>query len=135
MAKKPQSYNELKEVWYKKLADEGFEDLETDEDRLKKYLQTIFSRKNVTEQGGGWQAKAAYYQMADRFLAEHDFITELEKTIWEYHANAISLRDISETLRKAGVEAMSRQSVWLIVRRLEAIMKSRYLVGYISDEQ
>lgn len=135
MAKKPQSLSELKEIWYKKLADSGFEDLEADETRMKKYLQTIFNRKAVTEQHGGWQAKAAYYQMADRFLVEHTFDSELEKTIWEYHSNAMTMRLIAETLKKAKITSTSYQTVWLIIRRLENIMKSRYLVGYAADEQ
>ena len=81
MAKKPQSLNELKQHWYQILKDSGFEDLEADETRMKKYLQTIFNRKSVSEQYGGWQAKAAYYQMCERFLAEYEFATELEKAI------------------------------------------------------
>lgn len=135
MAKKPQSLNELKKIWYKKLEESGFEDLEADETRMKKSLQTIFNRKSVTEQYGGWQAKAAYYQMCDRFLLEHPFTTELEKAIWEYHTNAISFRDIAETLKKANILPASRQSVFRVVHRLETIMKARYLFGYESDEQ
>lgn len=133
MAKKPQSYLELKKIWYKKLADSGFSDLEADEHRMKKSLSTIFQQLTVRE--GGWQAKAAYYQMADRFLLEFEFATELEKTIWEYHANAISIRDIATTLNKAKITKTNRQAIWLILRRLENIMKSKYLVGYESDEQ
>lgn len=135
MAKKPKTYKELKKVWYQKLAKEGFEDIESDESHLKRWSSDVFNRKVVTEQYGGWQAKAAYYNMAEQLLQEHEFTTEREKTIWEYHTNGISIRDIVEILRKARVKKMSRQAVWLILHRLEDIMKSRYLAGYTSNEQ
>lgn len=135
MAKKPQTLSELKTIWYKKLKDEGFEDAEPDEHSLKLYHQTIFRRKSVDTHHGGWQAKAAYYQMADQFLVEHEFSSELEKIIWEYHANAVTVRGIADTLNKVRADKTNRQAVWRVVRRLETIMKSRYLVGYMQDEQ
>lgn len=132
-SKKAKSYEELKKIWYTKLKKSGFEDAESDENHLKTWSSNKFAAKALV-QNGGWQAKAAYYQMAERFLAEFKFETRLERQIWEYHTNAISIRDIAETLNKTKVINTNRQAVWLVIRRLEDIMKSLYLVGYKADE-
>lgn len=134
MSKRPKTYEQLRDQWYAKLKKKGFDDIEDTQGRLKKWSSDVFGKKALV-QNGGWQAKAAYYQMAERFLNEYEFATELEKTIWEYHTNAVSVRDIAETLNKAKVTKTNRQAVWLVVHRLEDLMKRMYLVGYASDEQ
>jgi hypothetical protein len=137
MAKRPKAEKTLEQLqkeWYAKLEKSGFEDIEDKEGRLKKWSSDVFGKKALV-QNGGWQAKAAYYEMAERFLAEYQFADNLERTIWEYHTNAVSVRDIAETLNKAKVTKTNRQAVWLVVNRLVDRMKKMYLVGYQSNEQ
>lgn len=128
--KKPNSpdseYERLKKLWYKKLKDSGFEDVETDEDRLKVWSSTLFGKSKGLVQNGGWQAKASYYQMTSDFLIDNRFETEIDKVIWEYHSHGISVRDITSTLRKAKVKT-NRQYVWEIINRLQTKMKQRYM--------
>jgi hypothetical protein len=123
------NYEKLKEKWYAKLKKEGFEDIESDENNLKVYASTLFNKHKSAIQNGGWQAKASYYSMAERFLNEYVFDTNLDKVIWEYHTNAISVRNIVHLLKKVKV-AMKKDTVWNTVKRLEIEMKKAYLEGY-----
>lgn len=132
MSKKPSpkdNYQKLKAEWYAKLKKSGFEDIEGDEDNLKIWSSTYFAHKLRTTHSGSWQAKASYYSMAERFLQEYKFESNLDYAVWEYHANGISVRDITATLKKANVKT-NRHYVWLIVRKLENEMKKAYLEGY-----
>ncbi len=134
--KRPKTYEQERDEWYAKLEKEGFKDLEDKEGRLKRWSSDIFGKTKALVQGGGWQIKAEYYSMCERFLAEYPFETELEKTIWAYHTEAISVRDIAETLNKLRRKnKTNRQAVWLVVSRLEDRMKQMYLAGYKTNEQ
>ncbi len=132
--KRPKTYEEERDFWYAKLEKVGFNDLEDKEGRLKKWSSDVFGKKALI-QNGGWQAKAAYYEMCEKFLAEYPFEDELERMIWAYHTEAISVRDIAETLNKAKVTKTNRQAVWLVVKRLETRMKQMYLAGFKTNEQ
>lgn len=120
---------QLQAEWYQKLKEDGFADIENDERGLKRWSSHWSTRHTIEE----IQAKIAYYQMADRFLAEHPFKSELEKVIWEYHTHAISVRDIATTLEKTGVFSISKTSVAKIVEELAHIMKTSYLAGYKEE--
>lgn len=130
MFKKPiTEYDKLRAVWYKKLEKEGFQDIETDEHNLKSWSAKFASRKSQEL----WQAKEAYYYMATNFLNEYAFDSALEKTIWEYHTEAISIRDIVKLLRKkTKVMIINRSSIWTTINRLETTMKKMYLSGYVN---
>lgn len=125
---KSDDYDKLRAIWYQKLKDEGYNDIESDEDHLKTWSTKFASKKSQAD----WQAKATYYSMASNFLNDYPFENDLERIIWEYHANAISVRDIAITLNKAGITKTNRTTVWQTIKRLEAKMKSLYLSGYIK---
>ena len=127
MSKSKTEYEKLRDEWYDKLKDEGFEDIESSEDRLKMW-STRAMRKNANENLlDSWQAKAAYYYMADSFLAEHEFDSSLERIIWEYHANALSHADIAEILNSAKIAKTNRTTVGLTIKRLVELMKKKYM--------
>lgn len=114
----------LKAEWYAKLKAEGFNDIEYEGGDL---LKGGSSRIDVSDHAGGpWEHKAEYYRLAYHFLHEYDFKTELDKTIWTYHAEGISVRNISWTLQKVGIKKMSRHPVWQVVNRLQTEMKKKY---------
>jgi hypothetical protein len=129
MSKKA-DFEKLKAKWYKKLKDDGFVDIEYD-DKLFVGVPTSVLGKRLKD--GVWQAKAAYYSMAESFLIEYAFSNELDKIIWDYHANGISVREIAETLRKAKIKKTNRTTVWLTVKRLEKIMKQMYLLDFREE--
>ncbi len=118
------NYRELKKKWYAKLKNSGFEDIERNEDLLKRPSSVVFGDYRKIAFG---IAKFEYYQMAARFLNEHDFKNNRERIIWEYHANGISIRNIVKLLKKVRIKTY-RRAVWNIITRLRATMKDQYMV-------
>lgn len=119
-------YEELRNKWYKKLSKvkddvypDGFTDIESYENILKVYSSDYFNSRRATRsavtQNGGWQAKATYYSMAERYLQEYPFETRKEQIIWEYHTNAISIRDIVRLLRKVRIQ-MKRTAIFEVIK-------------------
>lgn len=90
-------FKELNAKWAKKLEKSGFEDIEQPDGRLQTWHSEWFKyRANPTLD----LAKQDYYRHAGYFLYEHKFKSELEKEIWEFHAEGISIREISKLLNK-----------------------------------
>lgn len=116
-------YEKLKAVWYTKLEADGFNDIEQDENNLKEW-STKFTRKKSLDT---WQAKESYYSMAENFLNTYAFENELEKVIWEYHANGISIRNIVDIINKMLYTDTDRNVVWKTIFRLETAMKTMYI--------
>lgn len=129
---KPEDYQKIRDVWYRKLERTGFEDIEQDEYNFKTGLNSYrFKNKDVLRD---YHAKSEYYSMAGQFLHSHKFASNLEKTIWEYHANAISVRNIAKLLSKVRTtRKMNKDSVNKIVQRLTTEMKRKYVTGF-KDE-
>jgi hypothetical protein len=126
---------ELRDKWYKKLEnvkDEtyptGFIDIERDEETLKVWSSDKFASRRLV-QNGGWQAKATYHSLAERYLAEYPFENRREQIIWEYHTNAVSVRDIVKLLKKVRIK-MKRTSVWEIIKK----HKSKMFALYMADQ-
>lgn len=95
---KPKTYAQEKKLWYDKLKASGFEDIETPEGFLKQNSASKFlSKKAIRSEG---RSKEEYYYMATKFLHDYKFENEMEKVIWEYHANGISYRDISKLMKE-----------------------------------
>ena len=116
---------ELREVWYRKLERSGFEDIESDEYKLKQYSQYFCSPVANKDR----EAKSEYYSMAGRFLHDYKFKNNLEKVIWEYHSHAISMRNIAKTLNKTRVRKFNKDNVHAILKPLIKEMKRLYLVS------
>lgn len=118
-------FSQLKAEWYAKLKASGFVDIEQDESKLVTwalYIATNSGRESQIER----EAKIEYTSMAARFTHDYKFSIELEKVIWEYWANGLSVREIETVLNKAGI-SIKKSKVWNIVHKLELIMKSMYL--------
>lgn len=115
-------YDKLRAEWYEKLQESGFSDIESDDFNLKNWSSKL-SRKHTVEQ---WQAKEAYYSMASNFLNDYQFEAELDKVIWEYHANAISIRNIVELLKSANISKPYRDGVFTTIKRLKETMRDLY---------
>jgi hypothetical protein len=137
-------YEKLKKKWYAKLAKtkdkngETFEDIEKNEYDFKPHQSSaIFTRTSGRSQSSltpvAMEAKRDYYIMAEHFLNEHEFESRIERIIWEYHSNAISIRDIVKILNKVNSKRaygnkIYRDRVWNIINKLEALMFKKYLV-------
>ena len=117
-------FKELQETWYKKLADAGFKDIEHADGSINSALPFAMRAKDRVFQ----ESLASYANMCATFLNEYNFSSDLEKAIWEYHCEGISIRSISSILRTTGVRSgHSRNYVWCVIKALETVMKNQYL--------
>lgn len=124
-----QDYQSLKEVWYKKLERSGFEDIEKDELNLKQYS----SRFNQDAVVRNWYAKREYYSMAGQFLHTYKFGSNLEKVIWEYHTESISVRNIAKLLNKTKVTKTNKDKVLAVITKLDKEMYKLFPSGYNKE--
>lgn len=125
---KAKSYQELKEVWYKKLAKSGFVDVESNEFIIKQPASSAFNRTSAISRD--WQDRIEYSSMAGQFLHSHSFKNELEKVLWEYHANGLSIREIATVFKKAKLHYSTRDKVFRALKPLIAKMLQKYVIGY-----
>jgi hypothetical protein len=102
MDRNSKAFKELQSKWYGKLKKSGFDDIEQDEEHLKIWHSHFFlSRYDATK----YEAKEEYYRMAGHFLNDYKFKTKVEKLIWQYHCDGISLREITDRLKEKGHRA------------------------------
>lgn len=112
----------LQKIWYARLKEEGFRDIEYQHnDLLNQYESTYFHRFYTPEE---FQENLDYYRAACHFYWNYkDFKTELEKEIWRLHSEGISRRRISVHFLQHNLK-ISDSSVQLIIAKLKKIMQS-----------
>lgn len=124
-------FKKLQDKWYKKLAEEGFEDIEQDEFYLKRASNLHFllrsQNKNLDFEDVILRVthREQYFRLAEHFLYEHKFVDALDRIIWEEHANGISHRTTVENLKKSGVK-ISRTTVLSRINKLKKVMLDKY---------
>lgn len=124
----------LKAVWYKKLKDAGFSDIEQEDGNLKKWstpksISSVRKDPSLLKMAGDME----YYRLAGHFLNDHSFSSELERVIWEYHSNGMGVREIAAELKQVKVSTLSKTQIHGIVKRLTWAMKRRYGVVKTED--
>lgn len=93
-----EKFRKLEDIWNKKLAASGFEDIETGREPnkfLKQWDATWFVNRRH-----GWRGtleRQIYYQECDRFLQEHPFKSRLDRRIWAMHADGKTLAETSRS--------------------------------------
>lgn len=116
-------FKEIQDKWYAKLKKEGFEDIEDvsethrPERDLKKWHSFAFQLNNSADD---YSDKERYYQLAGQFLHEYEFKNKLERSIWEGHAEGLSIREISRKLNKY------RDLIFKILKQQREIMLKTY---------
>jgi len=124
-------FKKLQKEWYKKLAKDGFDDIETGEQFLKRYSNCHFlyrsQNKNLDFEDVILKFKSleTYFRLAGYFFNEYDFKDEVEKLIWAQHADGISYRDIAQNLKLKNIKT-SKTRVHNKIDRLKKIMFERY---------
>lgn len=126
--RKKLNFEETKRLWYKKLKDSGFKDIEYNDVNengplMKSGPQSVKNTKNEILR----DAVESYYRMCYHFLNWYDFENDTEKVIWEYHTEGLSVRKIVKIFKILPLKQPSKEKVWKTVKRLETIMKSKYL--------
>lgn len=113
-------FQKLQAKWYKKLKDKGFEDIEQDEARLKKWSETFFTRGDLSQSNVTIvTAKLDYYHMCRHFLNEYKFKNKTEKIMFEMHTEGLGVRVIAKKLKTYP------QKVQTIVHGLVKVMRGR----------
>ncbi len=123
MSRKKSEYSKLKTLWYKKLKAEGFVDIEHEDGSINSGVPRTMKYKNPQLR----DATQEYYYIANNFLHNYKFACELDKIMWEYHSNGISIRNIVALLHQTKVTKTNRVKVWKTLKTLEKIMKGFYL--------
>lgn len=112
-------FEKLKKVWYQKLKESGFKDIESKNGSVGRGAPRV---DNITEVQQ--EAIKEYYSMTRHFLTEHKFESEQDRFIWEQYSEGLSVRDISKLLKQQGIKKQ-KDAVWYVVKRLEKIMKDQ----------
>lgn len=117
-------FKKLQKKWYKKLEDEDFNDVEQDEEYLKQFARID------TRYCGPIEAKIEYYRLATHFLNDYKFLSRFEYTIWMYHTEGISARNIAKILnrikKRYKKKNIERMMIWRVISRLAKEMKLLY---------
>lgn len=88
-------FKKLQAAWYKKLANEGFEDLEDMDQNLKASTDTRTIKNALKEK----EARETYYSIARGFLENHIWANDDEHHMWELHCEGIGVRSIAHELK------------------------------------
>lgn len=108
---------ELQELWYKKLEDAGFRDVETPAGYFKQ--ESISGILDVS-------SKMRYFQLAGQFLYEYKFKSKFERIVWVKHASGLSFREMTTELKAEGFKTANKDGINAIVKRLSKEMLARF---------
>jgi hypothetical protein len=114
----------LQKIWYKKLRDSGFEDIEdvsSPQRFLKTWHSTYFFNRYTPET---YEHKEMYYRMCSHFLHEYAFPTDRLKEIWKMHTEGMSLRSMSFLLKKRRIY-LNKDKLNKIISNLVEVMKNQ----------
>lgn len=133
---KSKEFQDLKNEWYRKLKDTGFNDLDQDENSLKTWDSSRLTRKI---QGQYYvnnkvynEAREEYYRQAGWFLNDYRWGNYLRnpkkffyKEIWTLHSEGISIRNIVKILKLKGIK-ISQDPVNRIILNFSKKMFKKY---------
>lgn len=120
MDPKSKEFKALQDVWYAKLAKEGFSDIEqNDQFRALKVWDSF--RFRIKYSKVEYQAEQEYYRLAEHFYNSHKFKSEMDKVIWFYHMNDVPVRKILTELADRQMKSHKNQ-VHKIINDLIKIM-------------
>ena len=132
------SYRKLKQIWYKKLKNSGFNDIESERfpDKEFKGGSTNWKFNSAWTTAYSMQQKQDYYYLATDFMNTYTFDSKVHEAIWAYHAEGLSMRGIAKILNAAKVKnrtvsgryagkarTFSKDTVQKIVAKYRDIMK------------
>jgi len=96
--KKDPHFKKLQAVWYGKLKEEGFVDIEDNslsDVPLKQWSFNFFRMNYVPEK---YEALKSYYDRANLILRTFNFQNEGYRQVWELHCQGFSERDIAKKI-------------------------------------
>lgn len=112
----------LQKIWYQKLKDEGFKDIE-DPEGPRDGGRGAPRVDNLDEIQ--MQAIREYYTMARHFLVEFKFKNLIDRLVWEDYSEGVPVRTISVNLKAKG-HIKAKSSIWQRIKKLEKLMYLHY---------
>lgn len=113
--KKQKSYKELRKIWYKKLADEGFNDIEWGSPDSG-YL-TWTPKPNSADE---MRERQTYYRMCERYLQNYQYLRGKDRFIWKLHCKGCTYKEITDTYNK---HYKIKVSIWKIHQAVQKILE------------
>ena len=111
------NFKELQKKWYKKLKDAGFHDVEQE----SWYMDRLAPSKSYENAVERFNSREEYYRLAGQFLHSYKFESNLDKLVWTYHSDGLSVREIAKQLGQHRIR-LTRNPVHQIIKRLANIM-------------
>lgn len=118
-----EEFQKLNKKWQRKLEKSGFEDIEQPDGNLKKWSAS-YARIRYKKTSAA--AKETYYRYAGQFNYDYTFINPVDRLIWQYHSEGVSIRDIAKILRKKRFPLKTEKAINQIIKKLAEKMKQHY---------
>lgn len=119
-------FKKLKNKWYKKLEESGFDDIEYtgESDGVLQTFDSYKARKMLKD----WSAVTLegteeYFRLARQFLHSHQFEDVREKLIWEAHSEGVGIREIIKIVKGRGYSAY-RDLIQRVLKKLAIEMRT-----------
>lgn len=125
MSPSSKEFKDLESLWYQKLKDDGFEDIEVNESTLKGSSFSNVKRLTGGDKSEFYRSKEEYFRLAGFFLHDTKFIDRRDKLVWEFHTNGDSLQEISNRLKRYSLK-IAKTQVKETVHRLRDQMYKKY---------
>jgi len=88
----------------------------------------MYSRSKHAKHPVNIEALQEYFYLANSFLNDHQFTSNVERIIWEYHTEGLSIREIETVLKKAKVKDTRRNKIFYTITNLKDLMFKKYQV-------
>lgn len=107
----------LQALWYQKLKDEGFNDIEQDNGALKRWDFSSFQDKDRIEEVANYYHAATHYGHTTE-----NFITIVEKYVWLAHSEGLSYRDVCVAIEQIFFVPITKEEVQSIIWKHNNLM-------------
>lgn len=91
--KAPTDLKALQAIWYEKLKDTGFQDIERRNGELLNQWDSAYFQLRYDPET--FSAKETYFYRARQFLNEHLFLHPVQEEIWRLHCEGLGVRQIA----------------------------------------
>lgn len=125
MSPKSKEFIALKKKWYAKLEKAGFDDIEQDEEHLKKWDGHFFAKRCRSPAAG---PQEEYYRLAGQFLHDHLFTSVFERLVWQMHCDGVSVEAMVRAL-KDSKRKFNKNTLHKIIKSLADMMLRANLNG------
>jgi hypothetical protein len=135
---KTKEFKQLHRAWMDKLKDEGFKDIEDVNSPLE--MLKTWDSMYFLDGAESFSEVEEYYQIARELLNTHDFDSAIEKIVWEFHSEGMSVRAIELKLIESKIYAwealalgknlkavtkLNKDAINVIIQRLQKFIGRR----------